>query len=155
MIRKKFYHDGLLFGCQGDGKCCKSRGEYGYVYLSFNDRRRLAAHFKITLRQFTEQYAEKEDGRYQLKYADKDCPFFGNNQCMVYPSRPWQCRTWPFWPENMRKSVWESEVAGYCPGIGKGRVYSAEEIEEILAKKKDVSGTKMSATPFQKKASPA
>ena len=46
--RKKFYHQGLRFECRGDGKCCLSRGKYGYVYLSFNDRRRLAAHFKMT-----------------------------------------------------------------------------------------------------------
>jgi len=39
----------------------------------------------------------------------------------------------------MDKTVWEREVALYCPGVGKGRLYSAEEIEEILAKQKDVS----------------
>jgi hypothetical protein len=28
-----------------------------------------------------------------------------------------------------------------CPGAGKGRLYSAEEIEDILLKKKDVDST--------------
>ncbi len=140
-MRKKFYQDGLRFECQGDGRCCRSRGEYGYVYLSFSDRRRLAAHFKMTLSQFTGQYTEKEDGQYQLKYPDRDCPFFRDNRCTVYPARPRQCRTWPFWPENMKRAVWENEIATYCPGIGKGRLYSAEEIDDIIAKKKDVSDT--------------
>ncbi|OGW46523.1 MAG: hypothetical protein A2078_06420 [Nitrospirae bacterium GWC2_57_9] len=135
---RKFYQDGLRFQCQGDGKCCVTRGRYGYVYLSFNDRRRLAAHFGISTVQFTERYAVKEDGLYLLRYEDKDCPFLAQGRCAVYEARPWQCRTWPFWPENMNKRVWEHEVLAYCPGAGKGRLYTAEEIEDILKKKKDV-----------------
>ena len=141
MTRKKpFYQEGIHFECQGEGKCCVTRGRYSYVYLSFSDRRRLATHFKLSTAEFTERYTEKEDGRYQLQYADKECPFFKNNRCEVYAARPWQCRTWPFWPENMNKTKWEREVVPYCPGVGKGRLYSAEEIEQIMAKKMDVSG---------------
>jgi hypothetical protein len=39
----------------------------------------------------------------------------------------------------MNSVVWEKEVASWCPGAGRGRLYSAEEIEDILAKKKEVS----------------
>jgi uncharacterized protein len=140
---KAFYKDGLRFTCQGEGKCCITRGRYGYVYLSFNDRRRLAGYFCISTADFTARYTEKKDGLYQLKYANKDCPFMESNRCAVYDARPWQCRTWPFWPENMNKTVWEREVASYCPGVGKGRLYSAAEIDQILKKKKDVSGCRM------------
>jgi Fe-S-cluster containining protein len=113
------------------------------VYLSFNDRRRLATHFGISTAEFTEKYVEKEDGMYQLKYRDADCPFLAGSQCSVYEARPWQCRTWPFWPENMDSRVWENEVRSTCPGVGRGRLYTAEEIDEILRKKKDVSGCPM------------
>jgi hypothetical protein len=40
----------------------------------------------------------------------------------------------------MNSTVWDKEVAPYCPGVGRGKLYSAEEIEDILAKKKDVAG---------------
>lgn len=145
----KFYREGIRFECQGDGKCCLSRGRYGYVYLSFSDRRRLAAHFGISTAEFTRRYTEKEDGLYQLKYEGADCPFFTENRCEVYAARPWQCRTWPFWPENMNKRVWEREVASYCPGAGKGRLFTADEIEAILAKKKDVPGVQAETTPVK------
>lgn len=135
---KSFYKDGIRFKCQGEGKCCLTRGEHGFVYLSFNDRRRLAAYLKMTLSEFTVHYTKKEDGLYELKYTGKDCPFLKVNRCSVYEARPWQCRTWPFWPENMNEAAWEKEVAAYCPGVGKGKLYSAEEIEEILQKKRDV-----------------
>jgi len=137
---KRFYQNGLRFECQGEGKCCVTRGRYGYVYLSFNDRRRLAVHFGITTSEFTATYTVKEDGLYLLKYEAADCPFLSAHRCAVYDARPWQCRTWPFWPENMNETVWTREVAAYCPGIGKGKLFASEEIEEILAKKKDVDG---------------
>ncbi len=139
---REFYGSGLWFACRGDGRCCVSRGRYGYVYLSFNDRRRLASHLGLSLAQFTSQYVIKEDGMYQLRYTGRDCPFFHENRCSVYEARPWQCRTWPFWPENMNSTVWDEEVLFWCPGAGSGRFYSAEEIEDILKKKRDVSGVK-------------
>lgn len=137
--KRKFYHQGLRFQCKGDGRCCLSRGRYGYVYLSFNDRRRLAERFNMTTSAFTAGYAKKEDGLYHLIYPDKDCPFLSDKRCSVYDARPRQCRTWPFWPENMNKTVWEREVLPWCPGAGNGRLYTAQEIEEILANRKDVS----------------
>ncbi len=138
--RKNFYKDGIKFECQGSGKCCITRGKYGSVYVSFKDRKRLAACLGISTNAFTAKYAKKTDGLYHIKNIDKDCFFYRENRCMVYDARPWQCRTWPFWPENMNRIVWEEEVASYCPGIGKGKLYSAEEIEEILVKRKDVAG---------------
>jgi uncharacterized protein len=144
---KKFIEKGIRFECQGEGRCCVSRGKYGYVYLSFSDRKRLASHHKMTTAAFNAKFTEKKDGVVQLKYKNKDCPFLKNNRCAVYEARPWQCRTWPFWPENMNSVVWQREIATYCPGVGKGRFYSAEEIEKILTKKQDVSGCQTKTRP--------
>jgi Fe-S-cluster containining protein len=88
---------------------------------------------------FTAKFTNKVDGLYELQYTGKDCPFLNYGQCSIYVARPWQCRTWPFWPENMDDDVWEKEVASWCPGVGKGRLYSPEEIRDILLKKKEVS----------------
>ena len=136
---KQFYKKGIRFACQGSGKCCVTRGKYAYVYLSFHDRKRLAAYLGIAPRTFTIGYTQKTDGLYHLKDPEKSCPFFEDNRCAVYEARPRQCRTWPFWPENMAQEVWEREVASYCPGVGTGRLYSAEEIETILEKSRTVS----------------
>jgi len=104
---KHFYKDGIRFKCQGEGKCCVTRGRYGYVYLSFSDRRRLAAHFRMSTTAFTAAFTKKVDGLYELRYTGRDCPFLRDYRCAVYEARPWQCRTWPFWPENMNSVVWE------------------------------------------------
>ena len=140
-MSKKFYEDGIRFECQGSGNCCTSRGSYGYVYLTLKDRKRFAKYFKISTRDFTYHYCTKKNGHVLLKdptqlamidFPPGDCIFLENKRCAVYEARPEQCRTWPFWPENMNAKVWNTELAGYCPGVGKGKLHTKEEIQEIL-----------------------
>ena len=62
----------------------------------------MALHLGLRTSDFTRQYCDKTGGVYHLKTLDQsDCMFLKNKRCEVYPSRPTQCRTWPFWPENM------------------------------------------------------
>lgn len=140
MKNDKFYAEGIRFECQGSGKCCAARDDYGYVYLSFRDRKRLAHFLGMCPADFTRTYVEKADGLFHLKNPDADCPFFKDNRCAVYEARPHQCRTWPFWPENMNRSTWEKEVASFCPGVGKGRLYTWQEIEKILDGNDEIQG---------------
>ncbi|MCO5141590.1 MAG: YkgJ family cysteine cluster protein [Oligoflexia bacterium] len=130
----KWWEKGIQFECQGSGRCCVSRGEYGYVYLTLEDRRRFAKYFKITTRAFTKEFCEKEDGIWKLKEFKKSCRFLESKKCSVYEARPTQCRTWPFWPENMTPRAWDKEVRSYCPGVNKGRVWQAKEIQGLIRK---------------------
>lgn len=132
MARAPFWAKGIRFQCQGSGQCCLSRGSYGYVYLTLRDRQRLAKHFKLSTALFTRTYCVKTDGHFHLRHPEKDCEFLEGKQCRVYKARPTQCRTWPFWPENMSPKVWTTEIARFCPGIGKGRLYSQKEIARLL-----------------------
>jgi len=43
-----------------------------------------------------------------------------------------QCKTWPFWPESMDAKTWKKEIASFCPGVNKGRLYSQSEIDQII-----------------------
>jgi len=66
-----------------------------------------------------------------------DCVLWGGNDrgCLVYPVRPVQCRTFPFWREHLRsRRAWE-DLARSCPGVNKGRLYTLKQIEELLRKK--------------------
>jgi hypothetical protein len=40
----------------------------------------------------------------------------------------------------MHPKVWERDVASFCPGVGRGKLYSAEEIEAIMKKRGEVGG---------------
>ncbi|MHC4300490.1 MAG: YkgJ family cysteine cluster protein, partial [Planctomycetota bacterium] len=65
----------------------------------------------------------------------RDCIFLrnrgGQRGCGIYCVRPNQCRTWPFWPENLASVNAWNRAAVKCPGINRGRLYSFEEIEKI------------------------
>jgi Fe-S-cluster containining protein len=131
-MNQAWWEKGVKFECQGSGKCCVSRGEYGYVYLTLEDRQNLAKHFKLSTREFSKKYCKKEDDLWVLKDFTKSCVFLEGKSCAVYAARPMQCRTWPFWPELMNARAWNKEVKGYCPGVGKGKVWEKAEIEKNI-----------------------
>lgn len=134
----KWYKDGIRFECQGSGKCCTSHGEFGFVYVDRKDRQRLAKHLNISTSAFTKTYCEKRQGVWHLieRKDNPDCLFLEGKSCGVYQGRPSQCRTWPFWPEVMDAKAWKKDVVSFCPGVGKGRLIPAEEIERNLAEQK-------------------
>ncbi len=153
-----WYKDGIQFECQGSGQCCVSHGEYGFVYVTASDRKRMAALRGISTREFTRDFCLKEEGLYRLRDGEpisvhgatpkktdqttqpslaKPCVFLENKRCSVYAARPAQCRTWPFWPETMTAKAWKKDVAKFCPGVGKGRVWPREEIEAMVKEQTD------------------
>lgn len=67
-----------------------------------------------------------------LKDSLQSCRFLKNKKCSVYQARPTQCRTWPFWSDNFNAKTWKKEIINLCPGIGKGKLYSKDEVEQII-----------------------
>ncbi len=131
--------EGLRFECQGSGKCCTSDGEFGFVFLTLSDRKQMAQFLKLSLAKFTRQYCDKSGPIYHLKENIKnpDCLFLKDKKCSIYQARPTQCRTWPFWPEVMPAKAWKKDVVSFCPGVGKGKLWSPEEIKSILQQQID------------------
>ncbi len=132
--QQEWWADGIKFQCQGSGKCCTSHGEFGFVFLTIEDRRRFAKHLKISTQKFTKNYCDRHQGVWHLKEDPKnpDCMFLKNKRCSVYEARPTQCRTWPFWPEVMTAKAWKKDVVEFCPGVDKGKLISATEIEKQM-----------------------
>ena len=129
------YNNGIRFECQGSGNCCVSRNSYGYVYLSKDDLKRFSKYFKISLKNFKDKYCQTTDGFIHLVEKPEfegNCIFLKEKKCSVYESRPSQCRTWPFWNENMNTKVWNKDISINCPGIGKGKLLNKKEIEKLL-----------------------
>ncbi len=131
-----FYENGLRFSCvEGCRYCCSC--EPGYVFLSQQDLDRLCAHTEMDEQAFIETYCRIIDmGAFSLislkEKKNYDCIFLNEMGCSVYEARPRQCRTYPFWMSVLEsEDRWEEEKKS-CPGIGKGRLYTKEEIDELL-----------------------
>ena len=136
MIETKLIKKGIKFKCQGSSNCCVSRGSYGYVYLTKKDLQRFSQYFKISTLLFKKKYCQYSDGYLHLKEVNKNgnCIFLKNKRCSVYKARPTQCRTWPFWKENMNAKKWNNDIKNFCPGIGKGKKYSYDQILNKIKK---------------------
>ncbi len=131
---KEFFKKGISFECQGSSNCCVSRGNYGYVYLSKKDLTNIVKYLNLTTDLFKKKYCEFLDGYLHLKEINinGNCQFLKNKKCSIYSARPMQCRTWPFWKENMNAKKWKKELIDFCPGIGKGRLISASIIQKKI-----------------------
>ena len=128
------YSKGIRFECQGSANCCVSRSSYGYVYLSKKDINRLSKFLKLSIIDFLEVYCKKTNGLTHLKEIKKngDCLFLEKKKCTIYKGRPSQCRTWPFWKENINAKIWNQDIATFCPGIGKGKLVKKNTITKKI-----------------------
>jgi len=132
-----WYADGLSFTCTQCGNCCT--GEPGYVWISEIEIERLAAHLGVTREAVLKQYCRTINGRLSLRErkhcGEYDCIFLehrdGRRVCTVYPVRPLQCRTWPFWSENIESPTRWDRAAKKCPGMNVGSKYSSQQIEAL------------------------
>ena len=126
-----WYADGLRFACTGCGDCCG--GGPGYVWVNQAEIDALAARVGMTPEAFEKKYVNQIGVRRSLKEKrNYDCVFLDGEtrRCTVYEQRPRQCRTWPFWDSNLKSPDDWKHTCSACPGSGKGRLYSIEEIEE-------------------------
>ena len=149
VVNEPWYGDGLSFQCTGCGNCCT--GGPGYVWISVVEIERLAEHLKLSVEEAKEQYCRRIGSRYSLNEhrnsrGEYDCTFLkevpqpkragdkvvhSKRICTIYPVRPLQCRTWPFWDGLLSSEEnWESAMQR-CPGMGRGKHYTREEIEAL------------------------
>jgi Fe-S-cluster containining protein len=127
-----WYKDGLRFRCTRCGKCCT--GAPGFVWVTEDE--------VMALAEFRGEPREEVAGLYtRLSFrgptlrekANGDCVFYDREKgCTVYPVRPRQCRTFPFWESNVETPRDWEQTRQACPGAGQGELISAEEIAERL-----------------------
>jgi len=134
-VSGSFYEDGLRFECTRCSRCC--RFDPGYVFLSYNDLNRLLHHTGLEKDEFLGEYCRAVfmQGVYRLSLKEKrnyDCIFWSQDGCEVYDARPLQCRSFPFWPDNLTdRQRWDS-IGQSCPGINRGTLHSSGEVESWM-----------------------
>lgn len=123
-----WYKNGLRFECTGCGKCCT--GSPGNVWIDETEVNLMAEHLEISKKIFTRRYTKKRDGRLSLVETKKDyaCIFLKDNRCSIYEVRPQQCRTFPWWKENLKSEESWKAAASYCEGINDSAPLTTPEV---------------------------
>jgi len=126
---KPWYKNGLGFSCTGCGKCCT--GGPGVVWLTEEEVEDIAEYLNMPLVQFTKKYIRIIGDRIALKelLPKYDCVFLKENKCTIYPVRPKQCKSFPFWSTLLESEEAWNEAEKYCEGINcKTTIVSYEDI---------------------------
>lgn len=128
--RPYFFDAGIRFQCQRCGACCT--GDPGVVRVSETEIAGMAAHLALPVSRVIETFLYPFEGGYSIREErDGRCLFFADG-CRIYPVRPLQCRTFPFWFSNLRSETRWRQISRACPGIGRGRLFPKSEILDIL-----------------------
>jgi Fe-S-cluster containining protein len=132
-----WYQEGLSFKCTGCGRCCT--GSPGAVWITEQEIKDIADSFNLSIEDFERKYVRWLGNKKALiekkpKNGNYDCVFLENNRCQIYNLRPKQCKTFPWWKENLSsKENWE-EAAKSCEGINHpdAPLISLKEIQKDL-----------------------
>ena len=144
-----WYAEGLKFKCTQCGNCCT--GGPGYVSISDEEIGRLAEHLRVSRDEIIQWYCRRIGSQYSLKekrnpQGHYDCIFLQEERapasrgdvvthtkrtCAIYPVRPLQCRTWPFWDGNLASAQNWRRASQHCPGMDRGKHYSRKQVESL------------------------
>lgn len=133
-----WYKEGLRFKCTECGKCCT--GAPGYVWVTEQEIEGMAMALQIPVTDFKRKYIRHRDNRMALierKVAPNEyaCIFLKDKKCQVYQNRPIQCRTFPWWPSNLKSEESWKLTAEECEGINpEAPLYPYDQIIQILPK---------------------
>ncbi len=114
-----WYAQGLHFECTGCGQCCT--GAPGYIWVNEEEIQNIAQFLNLAIEEFSRLYLRHVKGRLSLLELPKtyDCIFLKDKKCQIYPVRPTQCQTFPWWPRNLKTEKDWQEAARFCEGIHK------------------------------------
>ncbi len=102
-----------------DAFCCKGEG---HVFLDENDIERISNHLHLNREEFLKLYTKRAEyiNRVSLisikTMGETRCVFLNkDNRCEIYPVRPKQCKSFPFWENLKGKNV--DFVRTLCPYV--------------------------------------
>jgi len=132
---ERWYQGGLRFECTACGNCCT--GAPGYVWLTREEIRRIAEFLGRNDEWLPMETLRRVGLKYSLtEKTNGDCVYLvsagnGRRTCSIYPVRPLQCRTWPFWSVNLKSPAAWADASEKCPGMNSGEEHDFATIEEI------------------------
>lgn len=125
----------LRFECTGCGACCTGGPDY-YVETNAREREAIRGFLAISADWFKRRYLVQVDTNIiGIRLTKGRCSFLGTDmRCRIYPVRPTQCRTYPWWPELVESAARWNQEAKRCEGMNRGAVVPLAVIKRSLAR---------------------
>ncbi len=102
------------------------------VWIDRKEIKETSSLLDITQDIFAKLYLRIVNGRFSLlEHNTGDCVMYDDG-CKIYSVRPSQCKTFPFWKSNLENGAEWEKLMNTCPGIGKGRLHTLNDIEDYL-----------------------
>ena len=118
------------FSCTACGNCCEGEGR---VYFTDQDLENIYSHLSLddeNKKALYKKLIQKRSQGYHVHDNSGPCYFLDSNKrCKIYPVRPLQCRSFPFWPSIFASQADLAETQAECPGMQKqdAKAFSSEE----------------------------
>ena len=94
-----FFDSGIRFQCQRCGACCT--GAPGVIRASDAEATAIAGFLGLPVRQAIRTLMYPWEDGYSIREDDDGRCLFYDEGCRIYPVRPRQCRTFPFYPQTL------------------------------------------------------
>ncbi|MGM0567884.1 MAG: YkgJ family cysteine cluster protein [Elusimicrobiota bacterium] len=105
----------IEFKCRLCGACCRQEG---YVFIEKKEAQEIASFMGMPENDFLKRFCHSYEGRLRLKGDyNKPCILLKEGKCLVYEKRPSQCRTFPYWGENLNMPKRMKDISLFCRGL--------------------------------------
>ena len=128
----------LRFKCTECGACCTGTEDY-HVFIDESQAEKIRVFLDLSEAWFRRRYLATVDEMPVLQSRDDGrCILLDRHgRCRVYPVRPVQCQTYPFWPELIKTAkAWRQE-SYRCEGIDHGDPVPLHVIKTALKKSRE------------------
>ncbi|MEI7542839.1 MAG: YkgJ family cysteine cluster protein [bacterium] len=131
----KLKKEDIDFTCQKCGDCCRVDG---YVFLKNDEAKAIIDYLEISKADFKKKFTDwfLFLGTV-LKLDAEGCCFLIDGRCIIYPVRPLQCKTFPYWNRVLKSQKDWEYITTYCRGAKMAKLNTKKN---IVDKKSNIKG---------------
>lgn len=126
-LRRVLGRETFAFTCTQCGNCCRGPGSVYFTPAEFQGAVDYLGLDESEARALRKRIVQSEENGYLVHNTPSACRFLTDQgACSIYPVRPMQCRTYPFWASFFQSEDDFDFLRAECPGVrsGKGKKYT-------------------------------
>lgn len=117
IIKKALNKKNFYFNCTLCGNCCYGPGNVYFTERDLKNIKKFLMLENTKWKEFLQKLNLQKKNELYIYQVKSQCIFLEqNHRCKIYPVRPLQCRSFPFWPSIFSSQNTISQLIESCPG---------------------------------------